>query len=625
MLGAWGAASHATVPCSSSPFQRDLHARQDEHIAAVHALASDWDASVDDLLSMLDGLPQHLDIPALHAETWPTMLHKLAARNNLTAMQHVLDKWPKAAQSTMDWGGSLLHYAAEHGSFEVLQLLVQRWPEGVRQADNHYGAMPLYYAARSGRLEAVRLLWQAWPEPPETFRLPDPDLYDYMPDLDCGAVIEIGCNGTAVTPAWEDAAKELHCYPNRLSKSSLELWLDHCGGYLGWHDTAGTPLVSLLDQEDAKDLLRARISSTALVLGALQDFRTWLVPIAAILGAYAAVLLEHKLSGKTAHVSAATAQGQFLEGAKSLVSPVFSRHVAFLRLWRWLEVYVAMTWFGFALIVARWFWWLPLVALAYFGPAIWYGGLKPVLLAPALAMLSKGFTGRLVALLRTLALLGIQYTTFFLPILNPQTSSVLTQLEGPGILELETHKFSVWSSDYLNEHWMFSWAPQISASSLYFLVIILTVAIVALYLLICVLWTLVGCVQRACGSSQPDGDPESLLAERSRAVQDLLGTRSAAEIRQVNGKVKPVVAFAWPCRGGGLYGSVALLVLDVALDINTVFAFLAAKHYMFAAVMIFVVVRSGIKQLLALPPWRLWQAPCVHLSSCSICYHLGGC
>ena len=99
----------------------------------------------------------------------------------------------------------------------------------------------------------------------------------------------------------------------------------------------------------------------------------------------------------------------------------------------------------------------------------------------------------------------------------------------------------------------------------------------------------------------------------------------AAEIRQVNGKVKPVVAFAWPWRGGGLYGSVALLVLDVALDINTVFAFLAAKHYMFAAVMIFVVARSGIKQLLALPPWRLWQAPCVHLSSCSICYHLGGC
>ena len=620
MLGAWGAASHATVPCSSSPFQRDLHARQDEHIAAVHALASDEDASVDELLSMLDALPQHVDVPALHAETWSTMLHELAARNSVTAMQRVLDRWPKAAQSTVDWGGTLLHEAAEHGSLEVLQLLVQRWPEGVREADTQ-GRRPLFVAAENGRLEAVRLLWQAWPEPPETF-IPHFYLYDY---LDCGAVIEIGCNGTAVTPAWEDAAKELHCsYPNRLSKSSLELWLDHCDGYIGWHDTAGTPLVSLLEQKDAKDFLRARTSGSALAVGALQDFRTWLVPIAAILGAYAAVLLEHKLSGKTAHVSAATAQGQFLEGAKSLVSPVFSRHVMLLRLWRWMEVYVAMTWFGFALIAFRWFWWLPLVALAYFGPAIWYGGLKPVLLAPALAMLSKGFTGRLVALLRTLTLLGILSSLAFR--ILPQTSSVLTQLAwNPGLAEWRTRKVYVWESDYLNEHWMFSWAPEIEAVSLFELLISLTVAIVALYLLICVLWTLLGCVQRACGSSQPDGDPESLLAERSRAVQDLLGTRSAAEIRQVNGKVKPVVAFAWPWRGGGLYGSVALLVLDVALDINTVFAFLAAKHYMFAAVMIFVVARSGIKQLLALPPWRLWQAPCVHLSSCSICYHLGGC
>ena len=63
----------------------------------------------------------------------------------------------------------------------------------------------------------------------------------------------------------------------------------------------------------------------------------------------------------------------------------------------------------------------------------------------------------------------------------------------------------------------------------------------------------------------------------------------------------------------------AVWLLDVGLDVNTVFTFLVAKHYIFAAVTAFVVVRSTLKQVMVLNPWSLrearfypWQVPEYH-------------
>ncbi|CAE7156283.1 unnamed protein product [Symbiodinium necroappetens] len=73
-------------------------------------------------------------------------------------------------------------------------------------------------------------------------------------------------------------------------------------------------------------------------------------------------------------------------------------------------------------------------------------------------------------------------------------------------------------------------------------------------------------------------------------------------------KVQPVSALAWPWQAPGLYQSVALMLLDVGLDANTIGIFLYSQDYFFALVMSFVVTRSCFKQMCLIPPWRLREA-----------------
>lgn len=73
-------------------------------------------------------------------------------------------------------------------------------------------------------------------------------------------------------------------------------------------------------------------------------------------------------------------------------------------------------------------------------------------------------------------------------------------------------------------------------------------------------------------------------------------------------KVQPVSAWAWPWQAPGLYQSVALMLLDVGLDANTIGIFLFSQDYFSALVMTFVVTRSCFKQMCLIPPWRLREA-----------------
>ena len=171
-----------------------------------------------------------------------------------------------------------------------------------------------------------------------------------------------------------------------------------------------------------------------------------------------------------------------------------------------------------------------------------------------------------------------------------------------------------WRESRLHDHWLFQWAPDITGFDLFALVRDLLLGLVLLYMvsllcmavLRCMLHWIDGCGDRP--QSMPDSDTMNRL--RQQVVQGLLKTPrdKFPDATDVHGKIEPVMALTWPWRGGGLLQRVALLLLDVGLDINTVFTFLAAQQYVLAAMTVFLMVRSCLKQLLILAPWRLREA-----------------
>ncbi|CAE7290232.1 Ank2 [Symbiodinium sp. CCMP2592] len=482
-------------------------------------------------------------------------------------LERLLEGFPDKAKATDDHGWTLVHEAADANSIRYLELLLDYWSEGASATDSS-GATPIHVAERSSP-EALLLLLDRLP--------PDAPSDSLTGHLSCNFVIDTGCGGNlSHVEAWKDAAVQLQCdRVYELSVASLQRWLQ-CGGDIDWHDSAGTPLMNRIENAEARDYLQQRMTRMALVARTLQDWNSFVVPGTVALLASAVVFVEEKfmqrLSTKLMHEDATRCP--FFEGAKLLVSQAFAKDSIRRRLWCWLEVCIAVLWLGFVLVVANWAWWLPVAVMSYLIPAIILHGIGAVLRAPALTVLSRGFAGRMWALLRTLAFCGLVGY--------------------------------VWGDfdNTLNNHWMFSWAPPLQAGSIFLI-------LCGFYLLLVLLYTQCLIVQ-VCGTiflGPPASfiDPEHTQA-KTQAVKDLLQTQTPEEFGQVNTKIMPTVAFSWPWKGGGLYFGVALLVLDVVLDVNTIFTFLASKHYFFAAVMTFVVARSGLKQLRVLPPWHLRQA-----------------
>jgi ankyrin len=121
-------------------------------------------------------------------------LHWYVMRDNIAAMRMILQRgvavdplgplrWERtplhAARSTdaakllLEFGANMqkkditgntpLHLAALMGNTDVVRLLVERWPNGMR-VKNHRGNTPLHVAAQDGMVEVVRILVERWPE-----------------------------------------------------------------------------------------------------------------------------------------------------------------------------------------------------------------------------------------------------------------------------------------------------------------------------------------------------------------------------------------------------------------------------------------------------------------------------
>ena len=559
-----------------------------------------------------------IDILRLLLAAWPggaqardgwgnTPGHYAASAGQMEALELLLSWWPEGLRTTDTAGLTLLHWAAAAGQLRVLEMLMQRWPEGIYVIDS-LGRSLLHWAASKEHLDVLDLVLPRWPE---GARVISNDGWTPLQQASCAGILHRGCNLTNSLPLLRDAAINLECgTSHELSKLELKLWLN-CGGDPWYEGASGTPLSERLDALDAREFLRAKKAEEGYYSRLLSDYRTYVVPTAAIAVAWAAVLFEEHFdrvfflcktyslpARRTVQMDVSeVAEDPFLEGAKLLVAQASAKRLPLHRLWRWLESMVAVIWLGFLLAYAHWPWWLPLVTLAYALPAVGLHRTRKTLQAPVLALMSQGFAGELAALLRNICL-SLAFAICMLLRLG----------SNPAYREWQSTKLhNVWVKSHLNDHWLFVWAPEISARQIFLAAVIACSCIIGLHCALLCRAVLCACF---CATTADGNETVERAQERHARERDevLALLQERPDVARVNPRIIPVTAFALPWRGGGLYLAVGLVLLDVGLDINTIITFLGGKSFLFAASMTFIVARSFVKQVQVLRPWQLWQA-----------------
>ena len=491
---------------------------------------------------------------------------------------------------------TLLHDAARYGHAQVLHLLLERWPEGI-DSTSDIGWKPVHVAAMSGQVEAFSLLVEEWSQKGRIARIQD---LIFWPSVDCQLLVRFGCDpqGLAVL---DKAARDLDCRnPYQLTNHSLEMWLNGCGGDIRWHDRAGTPLLDLLEDDDARKFWREHATLQAIMLSTMGDWQAWVIPGLAALMAYLSVLVERKFlqrccrRSRNQQAQTDNDQDPFLSGAKLLVSQAFSRFSLSVKLWRWLEVCVGIFWLGLVLLIAHWAWWLPLVVVLYVAPAIKLHGARELFQSPTLAIVSRSFGGQVAALIRTTALFGIfcfLYGGLYWKMVIPESvASTFSWMLDQTVRGWEDRKVRLLRNSKLNEHWLFPWAPPITALEIFRGVRDVCIGLVVVYWVCLLCMVLYKSFRRCCGGVTSSTPSRHELEDAVRQVLQ----KPPEEFGEVHKGIKPTTACS-------LYQSVAMQLLDIAFDFNTVLSFLLDRNYVFAAVMTFFVVRSITKQFYVLP------------------------
>ena len=446
----------------------------------------------------------------------------------------------------------------------------------------------------------------------------------------CGSVLWLGCNETMVLnakDAWRDVAINLQCmHLDKLSKSDLELWLQ-CGGDLRLQPF-GTPLLSHLNDEEAKDFLKERAASRMWekIAG---DWRTWAALGAALVASFAALGLEHfakysrlrRPQAERRERTERTERTPFELGAHTLVCRAFGRpNVVLRRIWRLCDISAFMILVGFRPIVMYWASWLPLVAILYIVPGIAAFGPKAVLSNPLLILTTGNLASCVFGLLRVVLLqilfvlvrdsqLSLWFDVDGYQEMQPVDASYwLSWLVDPDFHTWLVQKpWGIWPESDLQD--TFTWAPSATADEIFQTVRNATEYFSLVYAS-CLLLAILRSFGRRSSASRCCGDlGESVdqFHEIRLAVRDIL-QKEAEEFSQVSKKIKPVVACGFPCQDAGIYPRVGLMLLDITLDINTIIGFLSERRFEFAGIMAFVVTRSLLKQMYILRPWHLRQA-----------------
>ena len=588
-----------------------------------------------------------------------------AEGGSVEVLQLLLDSWPAGIRSRTSNDRSLvpLHVSVWSGRLEATRFLLEHWPEGSRVHEESVGQgfYPVHFAVLSSNLAILQLLVEQWPEavavrtfygsgytplqgaaynvglqprPPRAFPPPPPHLPpaplppprpapvppievarvllysypgSYAPEdnLQCKFVLYLGC--FLQDPQWRDAAVNLQCVGAwRWSKTEVEDWLS-CGGHAGILDQLGGLLVDVLEDDEAVELMKSVKAEDE-----SPDWRLWAVPTLSLFAAAAAFLVEQLFRRRCCP---SPVQDPFLEGAKQLVAKTSKKRFLLWRLWRYVEVNVVIIWVGTASIVLNPVWWLPFCALLLFVPAAAIYGPVSVFRQPVLALVTHGLASQVVAFLRLAIITLVYQVPGYAMDFARSTPRAMSTWNGPLAFFFEwgfspiydrSGKGSVWdhANKSLQTDWLFQWMGPVTAYEINEIVYrqIMSQAFMYTYVA-CLLCAMLYQLTLRCRPTQTSESPQQ---DAERAVQALL-QKQPEEFREVNPRITPVRGWGWPWQGP-LYLTVAMMFLDVALDINTVFAFLEQEQYVVAAIISFVVARSVLKQISILKPWRLPEA-----------------
>jgi ankyrin repeat protein len=92
-----------------------------------------------------------------------TPLHLAAKVGKTEAGRILMERWPEGIREKNEDLNTPLHLAVLKGQTATVGLLVERWPEGVREK-NKDSNTPLHLAAAARKVDVVRLLVERWPE-----------------------------------------------------------------------------------------------------------------------------------------------------------------------------------------------------------------------------------------------------------------------------------------------------------------------------------------------------------------------------------------------------------------------------------------------------------------------------
>jgi ankyrin repeat protein len=92
-----------------------------------------------------------------------TSFHSAATAGKTDVMRLLHESWPEGIRDGDSDGCTPFHYAADAGQTDIMRLLLQFQPDGIKDTDDN-GNTPLHSAASDGRTEVVELLVEAWPE-----------------------------------------------------------------------------------------------------------------------------------------------------------------------------------------------------------------------------------------------------------------------------------------------------------------------------------------------------------------------------------------------------------------------------------------------------------------------------
>jgi ankyrin repeat protein len=94
---------------------------------------------------------------------WNTPLHMAAQAGKTDVVKVLVERWPQGVKARDKFGRTPFLLAAKNGTMEMAKFLVEQWPEGIAVGD-HYSETPLHWAALMGEIDMVRFLVEQWRE-----------------------------------------------------------------------------------------------------------------------------------------------------------------------------------------------------------------------------------------------------------------------------------------------------------------------------------------------------------------------------------------------------------------------------------------------------------------------------